>query len=205
MTGSALDQSRPAESATDAMLVDRVLDGEVEAFGTLVSRYQASLYRHAVALILDHDAAADMVQDALVRAFTRLRECRDRDRVRPWLFQILRHRCLDYLKDVRRRQVSLEDAGPLVDAADSPAVAVERAQLRSEIVQAFERLPHAQREAFVMHCIEGYSYEVMSELLDASVSALKMRVLRAREALAAALQERDVTSAPAVRLSVRQG
>src|SRR5437867_7819907 len=71
----------------DARVIERVLAGEIQQFAELVSRHQAALYRHAVAMVLDHDAAADMVQDAFVRAYTNLRQCRDRDRFRAWLFQ----------------------------------------------------------------------------------------------------------------------
>jgi DNA-directed RNA polymerase specialized sigma24 family protein len=55
-----------------------------------------------------------------------------------------------------------------------------------------------------MHHVEGFSYETMAELLNASMSALKMRVLRARGALSAALQNRKVTQATPDRLSIRQ-
>ena len=52
-----------------------------------------------------------------------------------------------------------------------------------------------------MHYVEDFPYETMAELLDAKVSALKMRVLRAREALSAALREGEVTQSAAARLS----
>lgn len=93
--------------------------------------------------------------------------------------------------------------GPLADASEGPGVIVDRKRLRVEIQQALAALPLAQREAFVLHYVEGVPYETMAELLDASVSALKMRVLRAREALGAALRGRDVTELAPARLYVR--
>ncbi len=179
----------------DAEVVARVLAGETQLFATLVARYQQALYRHAASMVLDHDAAADMVQDAFVRAYTSLADCRDHTRFRPWLFQTLRNRCLDYLKDARRRNVPLDEAGPVADGGDGPAAMAERSQLRAAIVRALARLPVDQREAFVMHYVDGVPYDTMAELLDASVSALKMRALRAREALSVLLRQRDVTGA----------
>jgi RNA polymerase sigma-70 factor (ECF subfamily) len=203
MHSSAATFPTSADALADAEAIERVLDGETEEFAQLVSRYQRLLYRHAVSMVLDHDVAADLVQDAFVRAYVNLARCRDRARFRAWLFQTLRNRCLDYLKEARRRDVRLDDAGPIVDAADDPARHVERARLRMDIEQALARLPIAQREAFVMHYVEGVPYETMAELLEASVSALKMRVLRAREALTVALQDRDVTEFAPARLYVR--
>jgi RNA polymerase sigma-70 factor (ECF subfamily) len=194
-----------ADALADAAAIDRVLAGETQQFAQLVSRYQSALYRYAVSMVLDHDVAEDMVQDAFVRAYTHLGYCRDRTHFRAWLFQTLRHRCLDYLKEASRRNVPLDEVGPLVDTADGPGDFVERKRLRAGIQQALAQLPVAQREAFVVHYVEGVPYETMAELLDASVSALKMRVLRAREALSAALCHSEVTPARLSRLSTRRG
>lgn len=188
----------------DAAVIACILAGDTQRFAELVGRYQAGLYRYAVSLVLDHDVAADMVQDAFIRAYTSLASCRDRTRFRAWLFQTLRNRCLDHLKEPRRRHVPLEEAGSVVDAAAGPGETVERRRVRTEILGALAQLPDVQREAFVMHYVEGEPYERMAERLDASVSALKMRVMRAREALAALLQRPDVTEPFAARLSIRR-
>ena len=192
-----LDRRR-SDTPDDAEVIDRVLNGEKEQFEHLVGRYQQALYRHAVAIVLDHDTAADMVQDAFVRAYLNLRECRDRARFRPWLFRTLRNRCLDHLKEASRRNVRLDDVvEPPIDEADGPAVLVERSEQWSVIMRALAQLPPALREAFVMHYVDGVPYDTMAELLDASVSALKMRVLRAREALSSTLRQANVTGEPA--------
>ena len=197
--------TRDSQAADDALVIERVLAGEIQLFSELVNRHQAPLYRHAVGMVLDHDVAADMVQDAFVRAYTNLRRCRDREHFRAWLFQTLRNRCLDYLKEARRKNVRLDDAGPFLDPAEGPADIVERKRLRSRLLDALAQLPEAQREAFVMHYVEEVPYETMAELLDAKVSALKMRVMRARETLSAALREGEVTESAAARLSIRRG
>lgn len=182
----------------DADIVARVLAGDTEQYASIVERYQRALYRHAVAMVLDHDAAADMVQDAFVRAYTNLKECRDPRRFRAWLFQTLRNRCLDYLKEASRRNLRLDDVDDPLDEADGPAEAAERNEMRSGIVRALGQLPPALREAFVMHYVDGVPYETMAELLDASVSALKMRAMRAREALSSALRDGNVTKESSV-------
>jgi RNA polymerase sigma-70 factor (ECF subfamily) len=187
-----------ADAPSDEELIARVLKGEKQQFEHLVGRYQRALYRHAVAMVLDHDAAADMVQDAFVRAYLRLRDCRDRSRFKPWLFRTLRNRCLDYLKEASRRNVRLDDIDDPLDGAGGPAEAAEQNEMRDGIQRALGQLPPALREAFVMHYVDGVPYETMAELLDASVSALKMRALRAREALSTALRDGNVTPAPPV-------
>jgi len=189
---ATLDRRR-SDGPPDEEVIGRVLDGEKQQYEHLVSRYQQALYRHAVSIVLDHDVAADMVQDAFVRAYLNLRECRDRARFRAWLFRTLRNRCLDYLKEAGRRNVRLDDVEEPLDEAEGPGAVAERNELRTGIRRALAQLPPALREAFVMHYVDGVPYETMAELLDASVSALKMRALRAREALTSALRQTNVT------------
>lgn len=199
------DHRRSADALADAVAIERVLAGEKQQFSQLVTRYQGVLYRHAVSMVLDYDIAADMVQDAFVRAYINLRDCRDPTRFRAWIFQVLRNRCLDHLKEASRRNVPLEDAAALVDGSEGPVDRIERDRLRTEIERALMHLSPAQREAFVLHYVEGVRYETMAELLHASVSALKMRVLRARDVLGTALQRREVTERQPVRLYIRRG
>ena len=71
--------------ADDSSIIAKVLDGDTEQFGEIVRRYQVGLYRYATSMVGDHDVAADMVQDAFVRAYTNLASCRDRERFRLWL------------------------------------------------------------------------------------------------------------------------
>jgi len=192
-------------AASDTAVIERVLAGHTDSFGILVSRYQTSLYRYAAAMVLDRDVAADLVQDTFVRAYVNLSRCRDPRAFRAWIARTLRHRCIDYFKEARRRDVRIADHDHFVDPHEQPDVSMARRQIRMELRQALARLSDAQREAFILHCVEGVPYEVMAEVIGASVSALKMRVMRAREALGAALADRHVTDLVLDRLYSRPG
>ena len=185
-----------AQNLADAEIVERVLSGDINQYALIVERYQQPLYRHALAIVLDHDVATDMVQDAFIRAYTHLESCRDRRRFRGWLFRMLRNRCFDHLKEPRRQHLRLDDAQPVLATADGPAAYAESNEFRLDVTRALEQLQPEQREAFVMHYVDGMSYDAMAELLDASVSALKMRALRARQALSATLSAPSVTKDP---------
>lgn len=172
----------------DALLVGRVLRGDRDAYAGLVQQHQAALYRYALAMVHDPDVAADHVQDAFVKAYQSLRTCQDPHRFAPWIFRILRNRCADYLKERRRKDLPLDPDAPFASAAPDPMADLERAQLQTQIAAAIGTLPDAQREAFVLKHVQGLSYEEMAEHTGVGMSALKMRVLRAREALAQLLQ-----------------
>ncbi|HEX6589412.1 MAG TPA: RNA polymerase sigma factor [Longimicrobiales bacterium] len=175
---------------SDGRLVARVLAGERDAFEHLVRRHQDELYHHARTLRIDHDAASDIVQESFVAAFTRLAQCSDPERFRFWVLRILRNRCLDYLRDIRRRSVALEDV--TLVARGTPGDALAGSELRATIERALDSLSSDLRDAFLMKHHEGRSYQEMAELADASVPAMKMRVHRAREALRDALLQAGV-------------
>ncbi|HSG82231.1 MAG TPA: sigma-70 family RNA polymerase sigma factor, partial [Gemmatimonadota bacterium] len=173
---------------SDAAVVHAVLNGDPDAYTVLVQRYQDVLYRYAEQMTGQPDVAAEIVQSALVKGYEKLDRCQDARRVGAWLFRINANQCKDYLKDVRRRDLSLQDARPLTGEA-GPEHDAERGELGDRIREALARLTPEERQAFVLKHVEGFAYEEMAELLGASVGALKMRVHRAREALQPLLEE----------------
>ena len=89
-------EQQPTEP-TDGNVVARVRAGDRDAYRILVRRYQDVLYRHALRMTGAADVAADLVQSALVKAYTHIDRCRDPERFGAWLFRILANRCKDHL------------------------------------------------------------------------------------------------------------
>jgi RNA polymerase sigma-70 factor, ECF subfamily len=186
-TGGGSGGRRFASRPSDHALVEEVLAGRRERFALLVRRYQATLFRQALSMGVDEDTARDLVQDAFLRAYQNLEGFRERDRFRVWMGSILRNRCLDHMKSARvRRREPLSPGLP--DPGVGPEGEEERRTLGGLLNQALAGLPPDQREAFVLRHVEGLSYEEMASLAEVSVSAAKMRVHRAREALREALR-----------------
>ena len=188
---AALPNRFPGPDVPDADLVVRVLDGDDAAYGTLVRRHQDLIYRHARGMGIDHDTSLDLVQDAFVRAYDRLEDCRDGASYRAWLFRICRNLCLDELRNVRRLAVplsTLENAEALVDARGGEN------EMTLTLRAALERLPNALRQAFLLKHDAGYTYEEVADITESSPSAVKMRVHRAREALRAFLTAQGVVA-----------
>lgn len=181
--------TRAPRSDSDADLVARTLAGDHGAFEILVRRYQAPLYRYALGMLSEPDLAVDVVQGALIRAYTRLSACRDPDRFDSWIFRIVRNGALDRMRSSRRREVPLDDVVTFADDRDDPESRLANAEINREVSAALEQLTPIHREAFLLKHVEGLSYEEISDRLDVSISALKMRVKRAREELQESLRD----------------
>jgi RNA polymerase sigma-70 factor, ECF subfamily len=175
---------------SDEVLVRRVLAGETQVYAALVERYRDQLGRYAVRMLGNRADAEDVLQDTFVRGYRSLGRC-EPERFRYWLFGILVNRCRTYAAQrAKRRSVFTNDEFIIAGAAS--ARTVDQQEWRQTIAWAIDQLPPDQREAFLLKHLEDLSYEEMQELTGARVPALKMRVMRAREALQRILQEKVI-------------
>lgn len=173
---------------SDAALVRRVLAGETAPYAELVSRYRDRLGRYAMRMLGNEADAEEALQDAFVRGYRSLHRCTEPERFGAWLFAIMVNRCRTLgAQRARRQRTVMYDDAVLARAAVSDTA--ERYAWRETIEWALRQLAPANREAFLLKHVEELSYEEMAKLTDASVPALKMRVLRAREELRRLLTE----------------
>lgn len=175
-------------SAPDEHTVQRVREGDTEAFGDLVASHQGPVYRIAVATTGDAAEAEDLTQSCFVEAFTRIGELRDGHRFAPWLYAIAHNSCRDWLRKHSRRPVLLGDPPRLrsADAAELPGNPEHRvlASVRDEPVRrAVNSLPADYRAVVVLRYIGELSYAEIAEAMGMKVSAVKMRWHRARKML----------------------
>src|SRR5687768_6905780 len=175
------------EPVSYAGLASRAARGDVDAFELLVRQHHPSCMRYAARMLRDAADAEDAVQDAFMRAYLALSRYDDRQPFRAWLFRILVNRCRTLaLQRSRRTRRFLNDEVALVNAA-SPAS--EPAGHGDAIRRAVDELEPLLREAFLLKYVEEMDYQEMATILGASVSALKMRVKRACDALRPRLRE----------------
>ncbi len=177
------------ESLSDTTVIERVLDGDTESFGLLVDRYQDEFVAYAKYMTGSADEAEDIVQESFVRAYKSLRRCKEPAQFKGWLFRIVSNQCKTHLARRRqRKRESLSAAAGVPADGDAPDAAVEAAELRRKVQGVLQQLTVDQREALVLKYVHGLSLPEIAELLATTVPALKMRLLRGREALRERLQ-----------------
>ena len=176
---------------TDASLVRRVLDGDAAAFTTLVDRHAAACLRFAMRMLGNREDAEDATQETFLRAYRSLGRYEEREFFRTWLFQILVNRCRTAAqRRERRSRTVVTDERAMAQASVEPTLSEEhRVELRAELARALDAIDPEQREAFLLKHVEQLSYEEMTRVTGASVSALKMRVKRACDRLQDLLRE----------------
>jgi RNA polymerase sigma-70 factor (ECF subfamily) len=184
-------------SDTDRQLIAECLGGQRDAFGILVSRYQARLYNAAIRLVDNAEDAADVVQDAFLNAYQSLHSFKGDAEFFTWLYRIAFNTAIS-LKRKRRAAVSLDAVGPEggIDPDDpsdyvKPGLALERTEEERQLQEAMVRLSHEHREVLVLKDIEGMQYDEIAEILKVPIGTIRSRLHRARLELRELLQAND--------------
>jgi len=185
-----MNTPRPYGGASDADLVAWSAGGDRRAFDAIVVRHGPFALRVAMRLLQDAATAEDVVQDALVRAWSQARTFDpQRARFTTWLYRIVVNRCID-----QRRRVQpppIPDDFDAVDPAMGPEVVVERNQRHAAMAAALRALPARQRAAVTLVYDEGLSGAEAARILGLSAKAVERLLARARAALRERLQEPD--------------
>ena len=190
-TGSNVTNSPVRQVVTDSMsdlaIINRVLEGDVEAYARLVDRHYDRCARIAVRIVGNREDAEEALQDAFLRAFNALGDYEERERFSSWLTRIVVNQCRTVLARTRRREAMFLDIDPrdLVHATSAP----QGDEAWADLERALAQLPVAQREALVLRYADDLTYEEMARITGAGESALKMRVQRAFARLRALLSE----------------
>ena len=144
-----------------------------------------TLYRVALSHLQNREDAEDAVQDAFAKYITAAPRFADEEQERAWLIRVTVNRSLDLLRKRKHRgYVPLEEIEETV-AKDSG----EGSDAAEGIMDTLAKIPEKHRAAIVLHHLEGCSVEQTARALGISVSAVKMRLSRGREALKELLQE----------------
>lgn len=176
-------------SEIDPAVAIRAKRGEENAFLEIVEHYYPRCLRFARNMLGNDQDAEEAVQDAFVRVHDSFPRFREDARFDPWLFRILANRCRTLLARSRRHR-SLIEYGDVPLSAAAPVPNEDfGADWAEEVRMVLDTLPAEQREAFLMRHVEDLSYEDIAAATGVGLSALRMRVKRACDALRARLTE----------------
>lgn len=170
-----------ATGPTDAELVAGVLAADREAFAAVYDRYGNKLYDFAYSMLRQREDAADAVADSFVIVAERLNQLREPDRLRPWLYAIVRSECLRKLR-LRKR----EDLGGdeqlinMADGALTPDQEAERAAARKIVWDAAAGLADRDRALLDLHLRQGLDGAELGEAMGVTASNAYVMLNRLR-------------------------
>lgn len=178
-------EDRGRVDSDDAGLVKAAIQGDEDAFRTLVERYASMAVGVSYAVTGDAEAARDVTQEAFCEAYRSLRRLRSAKKFAGWLAGITRRKSISWVR--ARARSRLEFAGGREElaaaATASPGEDAERAELRRRVSAAVRGLPPGYREVIVLRCLEGLGHGEICRALGISPAALDKRLARAKAML----------------------
>lgn len=171
---------------TDRDLVLRTRRGEVDAFGELVRRYQASVFNVCYRMLGERMEAEDLAQETFIRAFRRLGTYDAERPFGPWVRRVAARVCLNHLQ--RRTLASTlldEDRDQTPTASsDEPETVVLGTQATAKLRSAITKLAPDHRAVIELRHYQEMSYAEIAETLEIPLSDVKSHLYRARKVLA---------------------
>lgn len=172
---------------SDAMLVERSLDGDTSAFGELLRRHSSLMRAYVFRIVGSLSDADDVVQEAFVRAWHQLDTLRDPGAVRSWLMRIASREAFAHVRR-RRADQPLEEYGEATRPDAQPeTIAVRRAELHA-LSAVLDRLPDDQRQCWLLREIADLSYSEIAEEMQIPASTVRGTLSRARASIAAQME-----------------
>lgn len=172
--------------ASDARIVEEVRQGNANAFGDLVRRYERRLLRVIGRFVADHETVRDLAQETFLQAFSRLAQFDASRRFGPWLFQIGVHLTIDHIRRQKRRRRhfwAMLFSDQKSDLEFDPAVADPRATLdvEQEVRQVMQALPEDLRIPLVLRDLENFSTSEIAAIVGRKEGTVRWRLALARE------------------------
>lgn len=171
----------------EIQLVNSILDGETNRYKVLVDRYAPLVFSVVNEFVNHNDDAEELAQEIFVKTYERLSSFNGNSKFSSWLYMIAKNHCRDYAKNIRRNNKTFSDM-PEQDLnqklKDDPVtVELEEKEWIQLLKKGLKTISEENAEAFMMKYEDNMTYKAMSNRLGVSVSALKVRVYRAKKEL----------------------
>jgi RNA polymerase sigma-70 factor (ECF subfamily) len=180
-----------AQVAQEIQWIKRAQEGDSEAFGPLVQKYQRRVFSLVYHLVRRRDEVEDLAQEIFIKAFRAIRSYNFESSFATWLSRIATNHCYDYLRHERASHVSYywqmgeNSQRELENNAESnPEQTLDNEQqtvLKDFVYKLLERASENDRKILVMKELEDYSVEEIAEILELKPTTVKVRLHRARK------------------------
>lgn len=172
--------------------VEQARAGEPDAWDVLFRRYQLPLYVYVFELVHDEQAALDLVQETFISATRHIGGLRDDGKFGSWLFGIAHQKCIQCWRKQNRESIAMEElADAPLEFENDPSDLLIREEEEAEFMRLLNQLPLPQRSALLLHFVEDFSLEEISQITGSNLGTVKSRLHYAKKSLKKLLEEKS--------------
>ncbi len=171
----------PPDRMDDRALINRLKQGDEEAFREVVRRHQGLVLNCAYKFLRNTESAEDLTQEVFVEVFESIGSFRAEAQLSTWIYRITVTKALNRIKGLRRKRrfaalLSLSgdlDQSLQLQDPSLPDMVLEHRERAGILTRALEKLPANQRIAFTLSKVEGMSYEQIAKVMDTSLPSVE--------------------------------
>jgi len=187
------------EAADERELVQWSRNGDLSAYDELIRRFQERIYATLYNMTSNHEDAADLTQEAFVKAWQALKSFKGDSSFFTWVYRIAVNRTLNFLKSRKKRlHMSLNDLDSGVErnpdlvnlvSHDTPRRNVGLEELKEKLNEALQQLSESHRMVVILHDIQGLPHDEIATILDCNPGTVRTRLYYARQQLQGLLSD----------------
>ncbi len=177
----------------DQPCIDRVIQGDTQAFAVLVDRYKYMVFTVAMKILKNNEEAEEVSQDVFLKVFQALPTFKGGSKFSTWVYRIAYNRSLDYLKKLGRgiATASIDEYQDFhIPTLENALEALENRDRKHTIKEAMKELAVEDSLVLTLHYFEELSLKEISEVMQITVDNVKVRLFRSRKRLATILTHR---------------
>jgi RNA polymerase sigma factor (sigma-70 family) len=180
---------------SDEQLVYGLLNGDNDSMGLLYSRYYPKVFHKCLAFSRNRDDAFDLTQDIMIKTFSNIHSFQGYSRFSTWLYSIAQNHCISTVSRAKDRvPVAYHKCyDALIPDSDQEDLDTRnrREEIESSLGEYLRKLPEDDRKILVLKYHQKYSIKAIQDELNLSSSAVKMRLMRARQKFREILDGRE--------------
>ncbi|MCD8492842.1 MAG: sigma-70 family RNA polymerase sigma factor [Geovibrio sp.] len=169
----------------DALVVEKVIDGDAASYELLIRKYQSKLFSTVLHMVKNRELAEDIVQESFLRAFRKLDTLNNRSQFYPWIKRIALNMALNHFeKEKRVLDVETEDDESSffenISSGESPEELTLKEEMKRYVRMFVDSLPDRLRVVIILREVEDMSYEEIAEMLNIPLGTVRSRLFNAR-------------------------
>lgn len=161
----------------DKEIVERILNGDVQAFELIINRYEISIARFIYQMVRDKETAEDLTQEVFILAYNKLFTYKSDYKFSAWLYRIARNKTIDYIrKEGKVKSVNLDDIGPICSNESSPEEIIEFRELKETIESFIRTLDIIDKQILTLRYTKHeLTFNDIADMMNMSLSSVKKR------------------------------
>jgi len=180
------------ERDLDFQLIQRIQNGEQQAFTLLVRKYQNRVANILTRYVRNSGDIADVTQEVFIKVHKSLPSFRGDSAFYTWLYRITVNTAKNYLTSQSRRPPASDidaveadsyDGSDALKEADTPESILRSEEIKRVIMDTIEQLPAELKAAITLRELEGMSYDEIAQIEDCPIGTVRSRIFRARDAI----------------------